>query len=335
MSNLNLSSLFGDASSSDAIRSMFNRRLLERGQYEWIHGFVFRRESLMESNGDTMIFRRYPALSLPSGQLQEGVAPSPKVKTKVDVATTLKIYGDVIEDTAFLRRTQPEDVQAVNVDLLGQQMGEYMDQLDRNAFTTGTNLIFSNGASVAAVNTIVDADDLNRALRLLKNNKSKPFVPEITASVRIGTFPIRESWWALCDTNVEIDLWKLSDFRQVHEYGNSQSAIVGEIGSFKNGLRFLASPNGYVQLGAGATGGTSVQETSTNADVYSIFCVGQESVVGVDLANMNGGVIVKPFESGGPENPLNMRSTTGWIKYYTNAILNNAFFVTIHCAVSV
>lgn len=334
---VNLSTSFTDSTASDAIQSFFDTLLLIRGQIDLIHPIPMMKKSLKQRHGKTMIWRRYEALPLATATLSEGSNPSSRTKTKTDVSATVAAYGDYIEDTDFLILTQPESVQTENVELLGQQMGETFDQIARDRYATATNIVYANGTTTVTVTQIVDKNDLDRTYRLLRNNRAKPFVPQMLASQRIGSGSVNAAYWGLMHEDVAFDLRHADGFVAAPDYGSSHGAtVVKEIGADKNGIRYLASPNGYVLAGASGTtaAGTDVQNTGSFVDVYSLFVVGEQAVASVDLAGSNGGVIRHGFGTSGVADPLDRRMTTGWAKYYVDVVLNQAFFAELQCCAS-
>lgn len=334
---LSQTSGFTDGTSSDAIQSLFNKELLIRGTYELIHHMAMKKSPLPKRSGLTKIFRRYESLPLATTPLTpEGTNPTSTSKTKTDIAATIAGYGAFIENTNLLEGSQPEAVHAEDVELLGQQMGETIDQLDRDIYATATQTIFSNGASTAAVNTVLTNVTVAQALRLARANKAKPFVPMVMASQKIGTQGISPSYWGLCDEQLAYNLRLLPDFVLAVDYGNAGSTVVGEFGATKDGVRWMSSPNGFAALGGGAASTVNEQPAGTGAaDVYSGFIVGQNAVASIDLAINNGGVITRGKDSGGTSDPLGLRITTGWLKYYTNVVLNQLFMVEIQTAVGI
>lgn len=333
---LNQTSGFTDTTASDAIQSFFNRLLLERGIYDLIHNMPMMKSPLSQRQGRTMIFRRYETLGLATTALTEGTNPSSRSKTRTDVSATLSLYGDVIEDTDFLLLTQPEAVATENVELLGQQMGETIDQICRDAYAAATQIVYANGTSTLTVTQIVDKNDLDRAHRLMKNNKAKEFTPPIMAGQNIGTGPISRAYWGLCHEDVAFDLRHVDGFLLTAEYAKSGGAVAGEFGADKNGFRFLSSPNGYYLAGATGTtaAGTDVINDSSFVRVYSLFLVGQNAITGIDLESGNGGVIRHGFGTSGVSDPLNLRETVAWKKYFVSTILNNNFMCELQTAAS-
>ena len=332
----NITTAFTDTTASDATQSFFDTLLLIRGQYALVHQIPVYQKSLARRSGKTMIYRRYEALGLATTALVEGDNPAGRAKTKTDIACTIAPYGDFIEDSDMVIDTQPDPQTTENVELLGQQRGETFDQLYRDLYAGATSIVYANGTSTITVSEIIDKNDLDRVYRMVKTGKAKPFSPMIMASQNIGTGPVMPSYWGLCHEDVAFDLRHTDGFLLPAEYAAKTGILAGEIGADKNGIRFLASPNGY--LLAGATGvtiaGTDVQNTASFVDVYSLFVVGQQSVAGVSLSGGNGGIIRKALGSAGTADPLDMRATVGWKQYDARTILNQNFFAEVQCCAS-
>ena len=329
----NISTSFTDANSNDAIQSFYNKLLLVRGTYELIHNMPMSKKPLSQRSGKTMMFRRYTALSLATTTLTEGVNPSGRAKSKTDVSATIVLYGDFIEDTDFLLKTQPEAVQTENVELLGQQMGETIDQIDRDIYATASNITYSNGSSTVTVSQIIDRNDLDRARRSLRNNKARVFAPMILPSQKVGTGSIMPSYWGLCHEDLAFDLRHVEGFKKAADYQGAK--VAGEFGADENGIRFLASPNGFILAGASTVtiAATDLKNTSSFLDLYSLFIVGKDAVGSINLAG-NGGIVTHGFGSSGVADPLDLRQTTGWKKYYVNVVLNQAFMQEVLAAAS-
>lgn len=334
--SLQKTTAFTDGTASDATQSFYDTLLLIRGQYELVHQVPVFQKTLQRRSGKTMIWRRFEALSLATVALTEGENPAGRSKTKTDVSALIAPYGDFIEDSDMIASTQPESQTTENVELLGQQRGESFDQIYRDMYTSATQIVYANGTSNITVSEIIDKNDLDRAYRLIRNNKAKTFTPMIMASQNIGTGPVMPGYWGMCHEDVAFDLRHTADFLLVSEYAGKGGVIAGEFGADKNGLRFLASPNGYKL--AGVTGvtiaGTDVKNTGGFVDLYSIFLVGQQAVAGVSLAGGNGGIIRKELGSAGASDPLNMKQTVGWKQYDARAILNQNFLLKIQTCAS-
>ena len=241
-----------------------------------------------------------------------------------------------IEDSDMLLSTQPDPHAIENVELLGEQTGRTMDQLYRDTWAGFTNVTYANGTSTVTVSQIIDRNDLDRAYRALMVRNALKFTPMIMASQNVGTSPIMPAYWAMCHEDVAFDLRHLDGFVLVSEYAGRNGVMESEFGADKNGVRFCSSSQGYVL--AGATGvtiaATDVKNTSSFADIYSVFVVGRDYGGGVNLAGNNARVITKSLGSAGSSDPLEMRQTMGWKLYDARAILNQSFAQEIQCAAS-
>ena len=332
----NVTSQFTDTTSSDATQSVFNTLLLVRATYDLIHQVPVKKYSLSRRNGKTMIFRRYDALGLAKTPLTEGNPPAGKTKTKAEVALTIRPYGDFIEDTDMVMDTQPDAQSVENTELLGQQMGETFDELYRDMWAGLSNTVWPNGTSTVTVSQLADRDTYDRAIRLLRVNKAKTFVPAIFAGQKVGSSAIMPAYWGMIDERVYFDLRHTEGFVLPVNYANGSATITGEGGADKYGVRYLVSPNGYFLPGAtGVTiAGTDLKNTGGFLDIYSVFIVGKEAAGGLNLAGGNGGIIRKGLGSAGTADPLDQRQTIGWKKYDARTILNQAFAVEVQTPVS-
>lgn len=332
----NLTTQFTDGTSSDATQSVFNTLLLVRATYDLIHQVPVKKYNLARRSGKTMIFRRYDPLEKAKTPLREGTPPAGKQKSKSDISMTIQPYGDFIEDTDMVMDTQPDAQSVENTELLGQQMGETFDELYRDMWTAASNTVYPNGTSTLTVTNLADRDTYDRAIRLLRVNKAKPFSPAVFAGQKIGTSAIMPAYWGMIDERVYFDLRHTEGFVLPVNYANGSGTIAGEGGSDKYGIRYLVSPNGHFLPGAtGVTAaGTDLKNTGGFLDMYSVFIVGKEAAGGINLAGGNGGVIRKALGSAGTADPLDQKQTIGWKKYDARTILNQAFLVEVQTPVS-
>lgn len=332
----NVTTQFTDQTGSDAWQSIANTLLLIRGTYALVHQIMVKQYPLSAHSGNNMIWRRYEALGLATTPIPEGGSGTSFTKTRTDVSAKIQRYGAYIEDSDLVLDTMPEAHALENVELLSQQMGETMDQLYRDIMDSFTNTVFVNGSSVATVTRVIDQNALERACRLLRVNKARPFSPAIMPGQNVGTSGIQPSYWAVCDERVAFDIRHTNDFVLTCNYGSNKGGVLlGEFGADKNGFRYLATPNGFFTPGAsGVTAaGTDVKNTGGFVDVYSVFFIGQEAIGGVNLAKSNGGVI-RSGDQASVANPLKTRQTIGWKKYDARAILNQNFGVELRTCVS-
>ena len=159
-----------------------------------------------------------------------------------------------------------------------------------------------------------------------------------TGSTNIGTQPILPSYWLLCHADVAVDIAALTGFRSVETYAGQVQTVMGEfghIGVAGCGVRCISSEDAGVDAGSGASGGSSVRETSSNADLYTTLVYGQDALgsVGLGTSYTDGvyragdalepvDVIVKAPSSTGTSDPYNEITTIAWKAWHTGAVLN-------------
>ena len=237
-----------------------------------------------------------------------------------------------IEDSDLLLSTQPEPHAIENVELLGEQMGRSFDSIYRDTMATATNVTYANGTALTDILTVVERNDVDRAYRDLSGRNAIKFTPMVPAGQKVGTSPIMPAYWGMCHEDVAFDLRHMDGFVLVSEYASEGGVLLGEFGSDKNGVRFLASSKGYISTGGGAAA-TDVKNTASVANVYGVFVVGRDAIGGVNLDGQGNGI----FRSGDQvtvADPLGWRKTIGWRKYDARAVLNQAFMQEIACAAS-
>jgi N4-gp56 family major capsid protein len=156
--------------SPDATQSFYHRELLDRAKYAENYGRWADSVSLESKQGKTVIMRRYAHLAMALSPLTESEPPSGKTPTLEDFQATLRQFGDFIALSDYADFTGIDDYQRHWVGLLGEQAGYTMDAVDRDVATAGTSVIYSNGTARNQVVSIIDENDLDRAIRQLSNN---------------------------------------------------------------------------------------------------------------------------------------------------------------------
>jgi N4-gp56 family major capsid protein len=213
-------------------------------------------------------------------------------------------------------------------EILGDQMGDTLDQLTRDVLNAGTNYYFAGSghtlrSQVAAGELITDTL-IKKTVRLLKNNKARRMTKMVDATTGYGTSPLNASYIGIVHPNTTYDLKGISSFVSVEKYASTASVMDGEVGKLDE-VRFVETTNAKVFAGEGA--GTPA------IDVYSTIIFGSDAYGTTRISGEAMKNIVKPLGAG--EDPLNQRATSGWKATFVAKILNQAFLVRIEHAVSV
>lgn len=255
------------------------------------------------------------------------------------VTATAAKYGQYYVLNEEVDVLLPNGTTAGIVQTLAISAGRSLNQLQRNVVDGNATLVYANGASDGAVNTVIAAADLNSVVNTLSRNSAMPFTPMGTGSQNIGTAPILPGFWGFCHPDVAYDISQISGFKSVDTYAAFVDTQPGEFGSYGLAgfsVRFIQTPDATVDAGVGAsTSGTSVRGTSVKADLYTTAIYGQNAVGSVGLGESYSDGVYRPGQNnpnpieliykgrgsaGG--DPYNEISTMAWKAWHTGAILN-------------
>jgi N4-gp56 family major capsid protein len=314
-----------------AVSEFYDRTLLVRALPYLAHDKFGQRRPLPKNNSKVIKFRKYASLSAATTALTEGTTPTGSQLSVTDITATIAQYGDYVTLTDMVTLVNVESPLVEAAEVLGEQAGDTLDQVYRDVLVAGTSVIYANGKT--ARNQVVDlisTTDLDKAIRLLKNNNSKMHTSIIKAGTGIGTQPIRSAYFAIVHPDVEYTLEGLSGFISVDKYASQGPVVEGEIGAYKN-IRFVASTNAKIWTGAGATS-SSVKNTAGSADVYATLIFAKDAYGITELRGEGLRNIVKTLGSAGSADPLDQRCTSGWKATTVCKILNDSFMVRIESA---
>lgn len=280
-------------------------------------------------------FTRVERLETDPIELTEGITPN---ATKVVVNTieaTIKQYGrfieytDKVEDTSFL------SVIKAFAPILGENMGAVLESINATELCSGTSVVFTNGVARSSVNTVLSANAIKKAIRILEGNFAKKVTKQNNPANLFDTSAIRASYVAFAHSDMRADIEAISGFVPVEKYASGKPLCEEEIGSI-NGVRFIM--NNFVTKIAdgGATGGTNViSTTGTNADVYCIPVVAEDAFGVINLTGYGAGkMMYVPVGEATKSDPLAQRGSIGYKVWHTAKILNENFVVRIEAACS-
>jgi N4-gp56 family major capsid protein len=323
-----MGALTGTGQIPPPVQTYYDRALLTRAQPAEVHGRMAQRREMKAKSGDIIKFRRYNALALATTPLTEGIPPEGKSLTKTDIQTQVRQHGDYVTLTDWVQLVVQDQVLNEANKILGEQMGQTKDVLLRECFASGTNIYYGGGvtsrAQLVGVAQKVDAPLFDRMIRGLQNNIAKYFTEMITASVKVSTFGIRPSYWAVISPDVLFSLEKIDGYKSVEEYASAGPVLEYECGSYKN-VRFLCTTFAKSFPGGGGTGVGDVKITGGNADVHTVLMFGTNAVGYVPLTEGAASNIIQPLGSGGAADPLKQRATSGWKMAESEIILNDAW----------
>ena len=267
-----------------------------------------------------------------------------------DVTATVSKYGQFYIVNEEVDLYNPNGTTNELVAVLGESAGRSLNQLMRDISEENSTQRFAgNVASDGAVLAATTVGDLNRAINELTNNSARMFFPMTTGSQNIGTAPILPGYWGICHPDVAQDLSGLTGFKSVETYAGQVSTVLGEFGLYARAgrsVRFIMSEDASIDAGAGAASGSlDVNDTSAQADLYTIVIYGQDAFGSVGLGRRHTDGVYRAGEnesgfdmifhdrgSGGTSDPFDEIMTLAWKAFFAGAVLNANWSRAIRCA---
>lgn len=295
----------------------YDKQLLARAMPKRIHMLPAQRKKLPSRTSDSIKFRRQVNLAPSTTPLSEGVTPAGKKLSVVNIVAEVKQYGDYITITDKVQYVVESPTLNDNAKLLGQQMGETLDQVTMEELESTASVYECEFGSNGNAITELTYDDMAVVEETLLNASGEFFTPVLEAGEGQGTVPVGEAFWAMGHTKLMKDIRAISSFIPKKSYPDPKQALDAEIGATDN-IRWLLSPLGS-------------RDTSQDPDIYNVFVVAQDAYGVIDLDEGNVEHIFKEFGSGGTADPLNQRATQGWKAMFTARVLNQNWIRKVKC----
>lgn len=310
------------------VNNFYDRTLLFRAVPLFVHTRWAQIRDIPRKVGTTTIkFRRYGNLTAATTALTEGTTPAGSQLSVTDITASVLQYGDFITITDVLDYESQDPVLMEAAEILGDQMGDTIDQLTRDVLNAGTNVFYAGTGHTARVQVaageLITAALVTKTVRLLKNNKARRMTKMVNATTGYGTTPLNASYIGIVHPNTTFDLKAISGWTSIEKYASTNGVMEGEVGKLDE-VRFVETPNSKVFAGAGAVG----------IDVYSTIVFGSDAYGTTRISGEAMKNIVKPLGSAGSADPLDQRATSGWKATFVAKILNDAFLVRLEHAVS-
>lgn len=321
--------IFGTSDVEVNIQGFYDRNLLENATPALIYGRYGQVRPLPRNSGTRINFRRYESLSVNTTPLTEGVTPTGKKPTITDIYATVKQYGDFIFFSDWVDMVGLDNTLMEFTDLLGDQMGLTSDTLDRDVMVAGTSVRYANGVSArGSIVADLAESDVKSAIRTLESGDAKKLKSMVVGGAKIGTRPVATTFRCIAHTDCRQSWEALPGFTKIEDYASHKNTSDEEIGTYRNVAVELTS-QGKMWESAGGTPGTLKSTDSSSADIYASLVLAKNAYGITPLQRSSIKNIVKKADSGGAENPLNQRGSSGWKMAKTTKILNDDFMVRI------
>ena len=309
------------------VNNFYDRVLLTRAVPAFIHNrYAQVRDIPSKSGTDTIKFRRYGNLTAQTTALTEGVTPAGKQLSSTELTAQVLYYGDYVTLTDKLTIETIDAILVETAEILGDQVGDSLDQLCRDIIVAGTTVQYASTAT--ARNEVAAAMKINRAevkeaVRTLKGGEAKPLMTMVNPSTGFNTTPIGRTYVGIVHPDTTFDLDDATGWIPVEKYPNRSNIMDNEVGALSN-VRFVETTNAKVFSSSG----------SGSIDVYATLIFGKEAYAMTRISGNALRNIIKPLGSAGSADPLDQRQTSGWKATYVARILNQAWILRIEHSVS-
>lgn len=329
MSNI---TTYGDINQRTAVYAMVE--MLSHAEPVMILAKFGLNKPIPRNKSETVKFRRYIPLAAVTTPLTEGVTPTAQKFAYEDVSATLKQYGKPIELTDKIVDLNEDPVLNHMTMAAGEQAGATIEQIIWGVIRAGTNVFYANGASRAAVNTVITLNKQRAVTRALKANKAKMVSRMLKSGPEYGVSAISAAYIAVAHTNLEADIRNLAGFIPIEKYGSGSAVSEYEIGAVES-VRYILSPDLGPFINAGGTPTGVLSTGGSAADVYPVIYIGQESY---GLCPLKGAGAITPMvlNPGTPSksDPMGQRGYVSWKTWFTALILNDLWLARLEVAVS-
>lgn len=324
----------GSGQITSASQNFLSLPLLSRAYPHFVHALWGQVRDIPRNKTENVRFRKYASLSAATTALTEGVTPTGSQASITDIMGTVLQYGDFLTLTDYLDMTTIDPYKTELAEVLGDEMGDTLDQLTRNVLVAGTTIQYASTATsigTVATGMIMTGDEVRKAVRTLQGNNAKPVTEMIDPADGFNTSPIMPAYIGIIDQNTHYDLKKDPDWVKVSEYADPEERIhEAEVGALDEVRFILAASNQTTGSGAGVGWGLG----SGAIDVHYTIILGKEAYGVTRIAGNSVEVITKELGTGGTVDPLNQRSTMGWKATYLVKRLQEAFMLRIDHSVS-
>lgn len=284
----------------------YEKVFLERAEYEYIFNQGAQMRSMPANEGKTVNFTRHTPLATATTALTEGSNPAEVALTATTVSATLAEYGTTVKISRFLDLTSIDKNNKEKIEVVGQNMGETLDEITRNELFTGATVQLAGGKSAltdVAATDVLNVAEIRKAVRTLKKNKARRYQDPVAP------------WMGKVGPDTSYDLTNDTTFINADIYDNGAEKLYnGELGKIL-GVRLLESPNQY-------------SESSTTT-VYSNFIHGADAFGCIDLVGDKPQMYIIPHTKIDSGNPAGRFSLVSWAASYVCKTLNASWIINV------
>jgi len=290
------------------IMTYYESKFLERAKYELMHGEGAQKNTHPKGKGKTIQWNRYAPLPPATTPLTEGNNPAEVNISSTQVTATLQEYGSSIKISKLLKLTSVDEDAVEKIELLGQNMGETIDTLDREALFAGATVQLAGGKtslSNITASDILTTTEIRKAVRTLKTNKAIKY-PDGYFIGKIGPA-------------TEFDITGDATWVNAATYSDVKKLYRGEVGAL-HGVRFVNV--------------TNQKSESSTVVVYSNFIHGAFAFAKYNLAGDVPKLYIKTPNEHDTSNAADRYSVISWAGSYVAKVLISEWVLNLKTAAS-
>ena len=338
--------LYGTVASRNLIRA--EMRMLKHAEPIQVLGTFGDQKEQPLRKTDTVVFRRLKPFNATAAEVAnitaanfvaaEGVTPTANTISYTDVTAVLSQYSVLFKFSSKAELTYEDDIPGDMAKLTGETMAEVAELVAYGYVKAGSGIIYTNGATRAALNTTISLNKLRSAARSMESNRAKQVTTKIKPGRDFGTSSVEPAYICFMHTDMVADVRDLAGFTKRVDYGSAITPVhAREIGAVEE-FRFVTSPLFAPYLAGGALVGVSgmVADNDTNVDVYPMIITAQSawghiSLKGHGYSGVSPTII--PSSKKNHANPSGMFGYVGADFWYTCSRLNENWMTRIEtCA---
>lgn len=298
------------------VQQSFSYKLLSVPVPYMIHKIPAVLKQMPRNGGTTLRMRRYnPLNTAPVPLGNSGITPPPQSLTAVDIDAKMDFYGTYIYLNEQVTLQNQDPVLNEAAQRLGVSLRQTEDQLTRDMLASTASFINAVGGVNGDNPTEPSRSDIDVIVQTLVGNNAYTIADNIEGDDKFGTSPVRDSYFALGNSNLIRSIENITGFIPKAQYPYQETVMRPEWGSVSN-LRFLLSSIGSVSANASGLGN----------DVYNVFCVGMEAYACIEQDGYSAQFIFRPPIYDGP---LALNSSVGYKFAEVPRITNDAWVINL------
>ena len=294
---------------SAEMKTFYDMTLIDEAAPALVHDQFGQKRPIPKGSGKTIEFRKFAPLAKAMTPLTEGVTPNGKSLEVSTVVATVNQYGDYITLSDVLELTAIDNVIVEALKLLGRQGGATMDTVVRNILHTGTNVTYCPKVAADGAETAVTSrSNLDNTCQL-----TVKVIQQVVAKLRAQNAPtIKGDYVAIIHPYAAYDLMRDPEWIDAHKYAKPENMYEGEIGKI-SGVRFVQTTEAKIYTGG----------------VFGTLIFGDGAYGTTEISGGGMKTIIKQKGSAGTADPLDQRSSVGWVGMKTAELLIPQYLVRV------